>query len=463
MGSERRREDRLFVAGLSHRTAPVALRERLAPQRDQVPGLLRELVRQDGTAEIALVHTCNRFEVYGVTTAVPIDLAPIFAVLAARLGVDLSAHRACLYVHEGAPVAAHLLRVAASLDSLIVGESQILGQVKDAYRDAVEAGTTGKILNRLFHRALEAGKRVRTETRIGHNAVSVSHAAVELAHKIFGKIEGKKVLVIGVGEMSELTAQHLRGVGVGDLFVANRTMQGAVNMADRFDGRAVDLAGIDGLLERIDIVITATGAAEPLLSAATVERALERRKQRPLFLIDIAVPRDVDPAVGELPNAYLFNIDDLQAVADKNYRERILEAQRAEELVREEAGRFESWLNGLRAVPLLERIRELGDQLAAEELARLSSRLARLDERERRAIAAALAGVVAKLLHRPIVNLKRLAGNGEADEVMWAAEELFFGESEKSRSDPAGDADDGAGPGPDRSPDDGPGQAGDAR
>lgn len=420
----------LFVAGLSHKTASIALRERLSPSPDKVPELLRHLiapVTEGGAiAESVLLLTCNRFEIYGLASRGPVDLAVVDRTLRDQLGVDLNAHRGSFYLHQGEDVPSHLLRVASSLDSLVVGESQILGQVKDAYRIATETGTVGKILNRLFHRALEAGKRVRTETRIGHNAVSVSYAAVELAKKIFGKIEGKKAMVIGVGEMSELTAQHLKANGVGELIVTNRTLQGAVNMADKFDGRAIEFDQFGEMLDQVDIVITATGSREPILKVEMVERALAVRRQRPLFIIDIALPRDVEAAVGDLPNAYLFNIDDLQTVADKNYRERQAEAAKAEDLVRDEAGKFARWMRTLKAVPVLERLRTLGTQLVNDELARLSWRLDRLDEREQRAVATAVQSAVSKLLHRPLVNIKRLAQEDDAEHYLAMVEDLFF-------------------------------------
>lgn len=425
----------LFVAGLSHKTAPVSLRERLSPGADRLPELLRDMVKPagegaNGMTETVLLSTCNRFEIYGLAHHGPVDIGIVNRTVRERLGVDLTEHSGAVYLHEGDEVVGHLLRVAASLDSLVVGESQILGQVKEAYRVAIEAGTAGKILNRLFHRAIEAGKRVRTETRIGHNAVSVSYAAVELARKCFGRIEGKKAMVIGVGEMSELTAQHLKSNGVGELVVTNRTLLGAVNMADRFGGRAIEFEKFPSMLDQVDIVISATGAKEPVLRAADVEDALARRRQRPLFIIDIALPRDVETAVGELPNAYLFNIDDLQTVADKNYRERVAEAAKAEELVREEVGKFTRWLRTLKAVPVLERLRGLGARLVADEVSRLSWRLDRLEEREQRAVASAVQSVVGKLLHRPLVNIKKLAQEDDAEILLGLVEDLFFEDSD---------------------------------
>lgn len=420
----------LFVAGLSHKTAPIALRERLSPPPEKVPELLKHLivpVPEGATiAESVMLLTCNRFEIYGLASRGPVDLTLVNRTMREQLGVDLDAHRGSFYLHQGEEVPEHLLRVASSLDSLVVGESQILGQVKDAYRIATETGTVGKILNRLFHRALEAGKRVRTETRIGHNAVSVSYAAVELAKKIFQRIDGKKALVIGVGEMSELTAQHLKSNGVGELVVTNRTLQGAVNMADKFDGRAIEFERFPEQLEHVDIVISATGSRDPILKASMVEQALAARLQRPLFIIDIALPRDVETAVGDLPNAYLFNIDDLQTVADKNYRERQSEAQKAEELVREEAGKFARWMRTLKAVPVLERLRNLGTQLVTDELTKISGRLDRLDEREQRAVQTAVQSAVSKLLHRPLVNIKRLAQEDDAELLLAMVEDLFF-------------------------------------
>jgi glutamyl-tRNA reductase len=241
---------------------------------------------------------------------------------------------------------------------------------------------------------------------------------------------------VGVGEMSELTAQHLQSSGVGELVVTNRTHQNAVNMADRFGGRAVEFERFGECLEQTDIVISATGAPRPIIEAPQVAKAMAVRKQRPLFLIDVAIPRDIDPAVGEVPNVYLFNIDDLKTVAEKNYRGRIEEAQKAEGLVIEEAGRFSRWLKTLKAAPVLERINQLGAGIVSDELRALSFRLSRLDEGDRRAVKSAIQGVVGKILHRPLVNLKRLVQEEESDDLLRLVEELFFGDLEEFETPP---------------------------
>jgi glutamyl-tRNA reductase len=275
-------EDRLFVAGTSHRTAPVAFREKLAPRPDQIPAILRDLV-SGRVDEAVLVTTCNRFEIYGVARE-SADVALVAPALATHFGVDVDANRSAFYMHLGVAAALHAFRVAASLDSLVVGESQVLGQVKNAHRRATEAGTCGKVLNRLFNKAIASGKRVRTETKIGANAVSVSYAAVELAKKLFGRLDGRRVLVVGVGEMSTLVAQHLKSNGATDLTITNRTLQGAVNMADEVGGQVIEFERFEEALAGVDIVLTATGSTRPILTAEQVGRVLASRRQKPLFL-----------------------------------------------------------------------------------------------------------------------------------------------------------------------------------
>ena len=310
-------------------------------------------------------------------------------------------------MHQGPEAVRHLFRVAASLDSMVLGEPQILGQIKEAYRQATEQQATGPILNRLLHKTFSVAKRVRTETGIGDHAVSVSYAAVSLARKIFGELTGMTVLLVGAGEMAELALEHLRGQKVGRIVVANRTLERGLRLAERYRGEAVSLEELEAQLLSADILISSTGSETYLLKRDQVKAAMRRRKQRPLFLIDIAVPRDLDPAINDLDNVYLYNIDDLQEVVEQGWQRRQQEAARAERLVAAETVKFEDWLQTLEVYPTIIALKEKAAAISQAELKKTLSQLGPVSEEQLQALEVLLNSVTQKLLHDPIIFLKR--------------------------------------------------------
>jgi glutamyl-tRNA reductase len=313
------------------------------------------------------------------------------------------------YLYQGRDAVEHLYNVAASLDSMVVGEPQILGQLKQAYREALEHKTTGVILNRLLHKSFSVAKRVRTETNIGGSAVSISYAAVQLAKKILGNLRDKSVLLVGAGEMAELAAEHLVRQGIGRVIVANRTLERAVKLAQRFNGTAVGLAELTTQLAEVDILVSSTGATDLILTKDQVKPLMRQRKNRPLFLIDIAVPRDLDPELNDLDNVYLYDIDDLKNVVDVNKAEREKEALRAEGIVAEEVVKFEQWLEGMEIAPTITAIRQKANGIREAEVAKTLATLKSLSDNERRSVEMLANAIVNKLLHEPMIFLKNSA------------------------------------------------------
>jgi glutamyl-tRNA reductase len=315
--------------------------------------------------------------------------------------------------------------VASSLDSLVMGEPQILGQVKEAYHQAVENNAAGMMLNKVLHQAFRVAKRVRTETSLANNAVSVSFAAVELAKKIFGKLEGKTILLVGAGEMSELAARHLINQGAGRFLVVNRTYARAQQMAETFHGEAVEFSELAERIGEADIVITSTGAADYVITKDMVARALHRRKNHLLFLIDIAVPRDVEPGAGEIDNVYLYNIDDLQEVVDENIKGRRQEAEKAEAIIEEEVVKYNAWLNSLKVVPTIVALREKVENIIKGELDRSGAWIKNLNDEERKNVEILASSIVKKIIHDPIAGLKEESMDDGAESYLVAVRRLF--------------------------------------
>ena len=409
-----------FVASVSHQRAPVAVRERLAMTADDVRQALAGL---DGLAEAMIVSTCNRVEVYGVADAAV--AAGVFDHLCARRSVDPALVRPLVKTCSGADAIRHCFRVAASLESMIVGEPQILGQVKDAFAVARSAETVGPLLHRVLDHAFSVAKRVRTETALGQHAVSAPLAAVELARKIFGDLTGTRALLIGAGEMGEIAARGLREQGLAELTIANRTLAKAQALAATLGGAAIAFDDWRGALAAVDIVITSTGAPEAIVTRAVVREALARRSGRPLFFVDIAVPRDVEPAVAELGNVYCYDVDDLTTVVEANRRERAHEARRAEDIVDREVTRFVARLGGLAAVPAIVALRRKADALRQAEVERAVARLQDASPAVRQALEALSVALVNKLLHAPTVKLRETSENGAGDRWASAVTELF--------------------------------------
>ncbi|MDP3013201.1 MAG: glutamyl-tRNA reductase, partial [Candidatus Subteraquimicrobiales bacterium] len=351
----------LLLVGLSHKTAPVEIREKIAFSENKLVGALNSLLKYDTISEAVIISTCNRSEIYVATNDIDKGKKNVIDFLSSYHGLKPKEITDFLYFKIALDVVYHLFRVASSLDSMVVGEAQILGQVKEAYTRAFEAGATNVILNRLFRHAFSVGKRVRTETEIGESAVSISYAAVELAKKVFENLEGKTIMIIGAGKMSELTAKHLLASGVTSVIVSNRTYDKATELAKQFNGRAVRFDEYINYMVEADIVISSTGAPHYVIKKEDVVKVMQLRKHKPIFFIDIAVPRDVEPEVNNVYNAYLYDIDDLESVVEVNILERKREAEKSETIVNAEVEDFFAWLNVLEVAPTIAALKEMAE------------------------------------------------------------------------------------------------------
>jgi len=399
---------RLLVVGLSHRTAPVELRECVDFSKGGLDVALAALAERGLARELVVLSTCNRSEVYAVVES-EAESAAIARFFSDYHRIEHERMAQHFYALASGDAATHLFRVTAGLDSLVVGEPQILGQVKAAYATASDASYTGPLLNRLFHTAFGVGKRVRSETGLGEGAVSVSYAAIALAKKIFGNLSGLGVLVLGAGEMAELTAVHLQAHKVRQITIASRTTSAAEELAARLGAAAVPWAGLDQALAGADIVVTATGATEPVLTRARVEEVVRTRRNRPLFIIDIAVPRDVEAAVGDLEQVFLYDIDDLQAIVKENLARRTSELDRAEAIVSEEVARFTSWMQSRDIIPTVVALRQRFEAIRQSELLRLEPKLAGLPPEARARVDEITRLIVEKLLLTPTEQLKAVS------------------------------------------------------
>lgn len=415
----------ILVVGLSHKTAPVEIRERVAFPPTSMEKPLKEMIDLPAVVEGMIVSTCNRVELYATSRHPEAAKAQLRRFLAAYHGIAPEALETHLYDFEGEEAIRHVFRVSSSLDSMVLGEPQILGQIKTAYGYAAEHKTVGLILNRFLHKAFSVAKRVRTETEIASNAVSVSFAAVELARKIFGSLDGKTVMLIGAGEMCELAARHFINNGISSVLVTNRTFERASKLAEEFRGRAVSFDDFPQHLQQVDIVLTSTGAPTFILGPKKVEEVIRQRKNKPMFFIDIAVPRDIDPRVNDIPNVYLYDVDDLQGVVQANLKERHKEAKKAEAIIDQEIGQFYRWLAALEVVPTIVSLRSRLEDIRLGELEKTFSSLKELGPKERRAIEAMSAAIVNKILHQPITVLKMAQNDVSGDGYVDAVRTLF--------------------------------------
>jgi len=415
----------LFVAGLNHRNAPIALREQLAVEEDKLRELVRDIQADGVLPEVVVLSTCNRVEVYGVAEAPGEARALAFRHLCRQRGVDLASVEAFLYTHVDADAVRHAFRVAASLDSMMLGEPQILGQVKDAFALAQACESVGPRLHTLFSHAFNVAKRVRSETEIARHAVSVSFAAVELAKKIFAGLARRAVLLVGAGKMSELAAKHLVEHGAFPIYVANRTWSRAQDLARALAGTAVPWDELETALASVDIVVTSTGAPRPVITREAVTRVVHGRRGRPLFFIDIAVPRDVEPGVDALTDVYRYDIDDLKQVVDANLRERAREAQRAETLVEREVGKFLARQGDVEVIPTIVSLRARLEDIRRGEVARALARLPEATPETRAAIEALSTAMVNKILHAPITKLRESSRAGAGRSWLELVHELF--------------------------------------
>ncbi len=407
---------------MSHRSAPIEIREKVAFSPCAARSFLRRLKEDGAVAEAVLVSTCNRTELYAVVEDEGAR-GRLFDALAAEKGVERDFLERHSYWLADDEAVRHLYRVASSLDSMVVGEGQILGQVREAYRAATEELCAGPILNRLFHTSLRVGKKVRSETRIGDSSLSVPRVAVKLAEEVFGTLRGRRALVLGAGEMSELVVKHLKISGVWELRIANRTPERAAMLAERVEGVAVGFDSLAEELPNVDVVVSSTGSGEWVVGSELVAGALARKKE-PLFFIDIAVPRDVDPVVQNLDRAYVYDVDDLQAVVDRNSEDRSAAAAAGEAMIGPAVFEFMGWLSTLHVVPLIKELRDEAERVRRHELARALNRLD-LSPEEAEAVERMSHTLVNKLLHGPIQELKALAESGSPVESAEVRRRLF--------------------------------------
>ncbi|MBN2284765.1 MAG: glutamyl-tRNA reductase [Deltaproteobacteria bacterium] len=415
----------IVLIGMNHRTAPVEIRELLAISCEDDIKTIDMLKSVPTVLEALYLSTCNRIEVVAHVRDMDDALKNLKEFVFSHGNLPRRELERCLYVYRNEDAARHLFRVAASLDSMVMGEPQILGQVKDAYRRSVERDASGVILNRLLHHAFRTAKRVRTETAVAGNAVSVSYAAVELAKRIFGSLNNKTALLVGAGDMAELSARHLMNNGVGKVIVANRTYERACSLAGEFQGEAIDLDHLVDGLGRADIIISSTGSPGYVIQEHMIESALRRRKNRLLFLMDIAVPRDIEPSVGRIDNVYLYNIDNLQEVVDRNMRGRLKEAEKAEAIIDEEVEGFSRWARSLEVVPTIVDLRGKVDGIIAGEMERAGPWIKGLHARDRENVDALVRAIINKVLHDPVTGLKEESENGGAHSYVAAMKRLF--------------------------------------
>ncbi len=409
----------LLTLGINHKTAPVAVREKVAFAPDHLPAQLRQVNASHGIDEIAILSTCNRTELY--FTAPDADPTKMLAWLQDVHGIPLEQLQSCHYALSDEAAVQHIMRVASGLDSLILGEPQILGQMKSAYAVAQEAGTIGPELDRLFRQTFSVAKQVRTDTAIGENPVSVAYAAVNLAQRIFSDLSKSKALLIGAGETIDLVARHLVDAGVKDITVANRTLERAEALAEQFGAKAILLSDIPDALYHADIVIASTASPLPILGKGAVERALKKRKHAPMFMVDIAVPRDIEEEVGELNDVYLYSVDDLKDIIEENVRQREHAAQDAEEIIEAGSAAFMRQLRTLDAVTTLKAFRQHAEGLRDQELEKALKRLQKGDDAQ--AVVTTLANMLTnKLIHQPTVQMREASSVGRKEVMGWVQE-----------------------------------------
>ena len=415
----------LTLVGLSHHTAPIDVRDQAVLTKTLQEKALSFVRSSSGILEAVLLSTCNRSEMYATTDEEHTDPRPIEAWFHEIHGLDEGVLSPYLYHRKDEAVIRHLFRVVSSLDSLVVGEQQILGQVREAYMQSLNTKTTGVVLNRLFEKALAVGKQVRETTEIGAGAVSVSSVAVELARKIFKDLRQHTAMLIGAGETGERTAEYLVDQGVKRLIVANRTYERAADLAHRFDGIAVSLHDGLQMISDVDIIISSTGATEPVLGRERMAELMHDRRNRPIFLIDIAAPRDIDPRVRDLYNVILYDMDDLQSVVDDNAESRKVEARKVEGIVESEVDRFLAWYQNLAITPTITQLRHFADDLRHQEVDRALAQLGHLSEKDRETVDKMSRAIVNKLLHQPTVQLKNTADPEHKDYHLYSLRHLF--------------------------------------
>ena len=415
----------IIVIGLSHKTATVEIREKVAFSPNLIEKPLLDLIALDDIIEGVIVSTCNRVEIYATTRDIAGGISRIKRFMADHHRIPLESLEPHLYSYHSEAAIRHVFRVASSLDSMIVGEPQILGQIKTSYGYAAEYKTSGIILNRFLHKAFSVAKRVRTETKIASSAVSVAFAAVELAKKILGELTDKTVMLVGAGEMCELAAKHFLNSGAKGVMVTNRTFERAERLAADFGGEAIRFEELFQHLHRADIVLSSTGAPHIIIGPKDVEEVVKRRRFRPMFFIDIAVPRDIDQKVDDVENAYLFTVDDLQEIVQANLAQRNLEAQKAEEIIDQEIGQFYKWLSALEVTPTIVALRTRFDEIRRAELDKTFTTWKDLPPEAEKRLEALTMAIMNKMLHTPSTVLKQAGQGGRVDLYVDALRQLF--------------------------------------
>ncbi|AFM40907.1 glutamyl-tRNA reductase [Desulfosporosinus acidiphilus SJ4] len=414
-----------IAVGLNHQGTPVEIREKMSFQPSQIQEALKKLRNYPALEGVLILSTCNRTEVYAATTDVEVGIVSIKKFLSAHHGIDEKLLNQYLYVHTLYDAIRHLFRVTAGLDSMVRGETQILGQVASAYQQANDAEVTNKAINVFFQTALAVGKRIRTETQIDQHPVSISYTAVELAKQQYGELQGKGILILGAGEMSTLTIRNLVAAGASTVMVSNRSYDKAVSLAEEFSGQAVRFDEMDKHLETVDIVISATAATHFVILPERMKTIMEKRQGRPLLLIDIAVPRDIHPDVKEIEHITLFDIDDLRGVIDRHHQERELAALNAEKIIEEEMNRFVKWHNSLFVVPTIVALQQKGQQIKDAQLERAIERLGGLTPKQEKIVRSMANSIVNQLLHVPITNLKEYASTSQGHLYTEILQNLF--------------------------------------
>ena len=415
----------LIVVGLNHNTAPVEMRERVAVPSSRIVKAVHDLASRNHLAEVVLLSTCNRTEIYVRCTKFHNGVSDVQDFLADQASLEPDDFAEHLYTYYDDGAVAHLFRVAAGLDSMIVGEGEILGQVREAWMLSEKEGASGPLLDRVFRHAIEAGKRARSETSISRNTLSVSSAAVSLAEQHLGTLDNRSVLILGAGDVAQGMARALAAAGVSDVAVANRTHARAVELAARVGGRSVTLAEVGDVLANVDLLLTATDSTEVHVERQDIEAVMEVRAGRPLVVVDVAVPRDVDPGVGLITGVALFDMDSLKAFTDASLYERRREVPKVQGILMEELERFQLDRTMRTVVPLITALRERGEEVRNNELARSSSRLAGLSDEERASVEALTKSIVSKLLHEPTTRLKESAGSARGELLADAVAALF--------------------------------------
>jgi glutamyl-tRNA reductase len=419
-----------IVVGVNYRTAPVEIRERLSFVESELPQAMKALQEQKSILENVIVSTCNRTEIYAVVDQLHTGRYYIKQFLANWFKIPMESFSSYLFIHESDGAMEHLFRVTAGIDSMVLGETQILGQVRKSFLEGQEIGTTGTVFNHLFKQSVTLAKKAHAETAIGENAVSVSYAAVELGKKIFGSLQNKHVVILGAGKMGELAIKNLHGSGAGKVTVINRTFEKAQVLAAKFDGQAKSMKELQCALLEADILISSTGSTDFVIDLELMQFVERLRKGKPLFMVDIAVPRDLDPRIGELPNVFLYDIDDLQGIVEANLAERQRAADEIMLMIEGELVQFKDWLGTLGVVPVISALRQKALNIQAETMASIENKMPELTDRERKILNKHTKSIINQLLKDPILQAKELAASPNSLEQLQLFQQIFGIEEE---------------------------------